>query len=83
MEKDFYLGIDIGGTKCAVVVGDDNFKIRKKIQFETSFTVRSPGFEFNDIGYMRYSDVIHHGSWLAYYVRNPFSIFNNFDSNKK
>jgi hypothetical protein len=51
---------------------------QKKIQFETSFTVRSPGFEFNDIGYMRYSDVIHHGSWLAYYVRNPFSIFNNF-----
>ena len=32
---DFYLGIDIGGTKCAVVVGDDNFKIHHKIQFET------------------------------------------------
>jgi hypothetical protein len=27
---------------------------------------------------MRYSDVIHHGSWAAYYIRNPFSIFNNF-----
>lgn len=35
MEKDFYLGIDIGGTKCAVVAGDDNFKIHRKIQFET------------------------------------------------
>ena len=32
---EFYLGIDIGGTKCAVVVGDDNFKIHHKIQFET------------------------------------------------
>ena len=32
---DYYLGIDIGGTKCAVVVGDDNFKIHKKIQFAT------------------------------------------------
>ncbi len=51
---------------------------QKKIQFETSFTVRSPGLEFNDVGFMRYSDVIHHGSWVAYYVRNPFSIFNNF-----
>jgi glucokinase len=30
-----YLGIDIGGTKCAVVIGDDNFKIYRKIQFET------------------------------------------------
>lgn len=35
MHKNFYLGIDIGGTKCAVVVGDDNFKIHTKIQFET------------------------------------------------
>jgi len=50
----------------------------KRIQFETSLTVRSPGLEFNDVGYMRYSDVIHHGTWVAYYVRDPFSIFNNF-----
>ena len=35
MKMDFYLGIDIGGTKCAVVVGDDSFKIHHKIQFET------------------------------------------------
>ena len=51
---------------------------QKKIQFETSVTVRSPGLEFNDIGYMRYSDVIHHGTWVAYYLRDPFAIFNNF-----
>ena len=50
----------------------------KKIQFETSLTLRSPGLEFNDIGYMRYSDVIHHATWVAYYIRNPFAIFNNF-----
>ena len=31
----FYLGIDIGGTKCAVVAGDSNFKIFQKIQFDT------------------------------------------------
>lgn len=51
---------------------------QKKIQFETSLTLRSPGLEFNDIGYMRYSDIIHHGTWVAYYIRNPFAIFNNF-----
>jgi hypothetical protein len=50
----------------------------KKIQFETSFTLRSPGLEFNDMGYMRYSDVIHHGTWMGYYLRDPFFIFNNF-----
>lgn len=50
----------------------------KKIQFETSLTLRSPGLDFNDMGYMRYSDVIHHATWAAYYIRNPFAIFNNF-----
>jgi len=33
--SEYYLGIDIGGTKCAVVVGDSNFRINHKIQFET------------------------------------------------
>ena len=51
---------------------------KKRVQFETSLTLRSPGLEFNDVGYMRHSDVIHHGSWVAYYLREPFSIFNNF-----
>lgn len=51
---------------------------QKPLQFETSLTLRSPGLEFNDLGYMRYSDLIHHGTWVAYYIRNPFAVFNNF-----
>jgi hypothetical protein len=50
---------------------------KKMLQFETSFTVRSPGLEFNDLGYMRSSDFFHHGSWVAFYKRDPFFIFNN------
>ena len=75
-----YLTFDSTRTSLAGYGGTFKFGrfSQKKIQFETSFTVRSPGLEFNDIGFMRYSDVIHHGSWVAYYVRNPFSIFNNF-----
>jgi glucokinase len=34
-EKEYYLGIDIGGTKCAVVLGDSEFNIHRKVQFET------------------------------------------------
>ena len=75
-----YVSVDSSRTSLAGYGG--TFKLgrssKKKLQFETSFTVRSPGLEFNDIGYMRYSDVIHHGSWVAYYLREPFSIFNNF-----
>lgn len=32
---EIYLGLDIGGTKCAVVVGDASFSILKKIAFDT------------------------------------------------
>lgn len=75
-----YVSVDSSRTSLAGYGG--TFKLgrssKKRLQFETSFTLRSPGLEFNDIGYMRYSDVIHHGSWVAYYIRDPFSIFNNF-----
>ncbi|MBV5313094.1 MAG: ROK family protein [Prolixibacteraceae bacterium] len=33
--EDIYIGLDIGGTKCAVVIGDANFSIKKKVFFET------------------------------------------------
>ena len=32
---DIYVGLDIGGTKCSVVIGDNTFSIKKKIVFET------------------------------------------------
>ena len=35
MKQEFYLGIDIGGTKCAVVGGDSDFTIFSKVQFDT------------------------------------------------
>jgi glucokinase len=35
LSKDIYLGLDVGGTKCCVVVGDNTFAIKKKIVFET------------------------------------------------
>ena len=31
-----FLGVDIGGTKCAVVIGDENGSIFNKIRFETT-----------------------------------------------
>jgi len=32
---EYYLGFDIGGTKCSVVLGDRNFKIYEKVVFAT------------------------------------------------
>lgn len=33
--EDLYIGLDIGGTKCAVIAGDSAFNIKKKTGFET------------------------------------------------
>ena len=32
----YYEGLDIGGTKCAVVLVDDDFNIYEKVFFETT-----------------------------------------------
>ena len=41
MKEKYFLGLDIGGTKCALVVGDENFKIYQKIQFPTKTKERN------------------------------------------
>lgn len=75
-----YLSVDSSLTSLSGYGGTVKFgkTSKKRLQFETCVIVRSPGLEFNDIGYMRYSDVIYQGNWAAYYLRNPFWIFNNF-----
>ena len=35
-DRDIYAGLDVGGTKCSVVIGDSSFTIKKKIGFETN-----------------------------------------------
>jgi glucokinase len=35
MNKEYYLGIDIGGTKCAVIAGTKDMEILEKINFPT------------------------------------------------
>jgi hypothetical protein len=75
-----YLSVDstltsLAGYGATIKIGKSS---KKRWQFESSVTLRSPGLEFNDIGYMRYADVIHHGTWVGYYIRDPFAIFNNF-----
>jgi len=34
-QGDIYLGLDIGGTKCSVVIGDASFSIKHKVVFDT------------------------------------------------
>lgn len=47
-----YVGIDIGGTKCAVVFGDAEGQIVKKIKFETTDKEETLSRIFNAVGEM-------------------------------
>ena len=33
--EELFLGLDIGGTKCSVVLGDASFSIKRKLVFDT------------------------------------------------
>ncbi len=44
-------------------------------RFETGGAWRSPGFECNDIGFLRRADEINQFTWVGWASRNPFAIF--------
>ncbi len=56
-----------------------------ELVFQTGVAWRSPGFEINDLGFMRAADGINQFTWVAYQKRNPFSIFDrlNINGNQK
>lgn len=49
--------------------------------FQSGVTWRSPGFEINDLGFMRSADGINHFTWVAYQQRNPMGKFERWAVN--
>ncbi len=49
--------------------------------FGTGGTWRSPGFEINDLGYLREADKFMNFIWISYNERNPVGIFRNYRFN--
>jgi len=47
----------------------------------TWVTWRSPGFETNDVGYLRAGDEVFQLLWVQYRIWEPFSIFNSINVN--
>jgi hypothetical protein len=64
-----------GGTVEFAKFGQGHFS------FWTWVTWRSPGLDLNDIGYLRYGDVIFQVFWAGYRIWEPFSIFNRMNFN--
>jgi hypothetical protein len=56
-------------------------KLEGKLAFDGGVTWRSPGLEFNDLGFMRNADEINHFYWMGYRINEPFSIFRSIRIN--
>ncbi len=52
-----------------------------ELVFQTGVAWRSPGFEINDLGFMRAADGVNQFTWVAYERRNPLKIFDRFTIN--
>lgn len=50
-------------------------------RFQTGCAWRSPGFEVNDLGYLRTADEINQTTWVGFYRTQPLSIFHSFAFN--
>jgi hypothetical protein len=52
-----------------------------RLMFSTGATWRSPGLELNDIGFLRYADVVMQYFWIGYRFFKPFSLFRSLNLN--
>jgi hypothetical protein len=50
-------------------------------RFQTSFQRRSPGFEINDLGFLRRSDQQSQATWFALQFRKPTTVYRSFQMN--
>jgi hypothetical protein len=69
-----------------VLGGDaEEFKFDKvggqHLLFETAYQRRSPGFEINDIGYLRRADQTSWSTWVGYFDRNERFFYQRFQWN--
>jgi hypothetical protein len=78
-----YIEVDSTRTSLSGYAGSARFGRRSsgRIRFESGVAWRSPGFEINDIGFMRRADEVNQFTWAGYYITDPFWIFRQFSFN--
>jgi hypothetical protein len=65
----------MGGTIRFGKIGGKSGRLGQVFKFETGITLRSPGLELNDIGFMLTSNEINHFTWAGLHYQKSFSIF--------
>ena len=51
------------------------------LMFETAYQRRSPGFEINDLGYLRRADQVSWNTWVGFFDRRQHLFYNRFQWN--
>jgi Domain of unknown function (DUF5916)/Carbohydrate family 9 binding domain-like len=80
---DGRLPLDSGRTALG---GDaEEFKVDKvagqHLMFESAYQRRSPGFEINDLGYLRRADEQSWSTWVGFFDRKQRALYNRFQWN--
>jgi hypothetical protein len=65
----------MGGTVRFGKIGGRQGKYGQILKFETGVTLRSPGLELNDIGFLLTANQINHFTWAGVHWQKPFFIF--------
>ncbi len=78
-----YVSLDSNATSLSGHGGSLSFGLngKSKLRYNLELAWRSPGFELNDIGYLKKSDGIRASFWAGYRITEPFAIFRSFNIN--
>ncbi len=78
-----YLNLDSSRTSLSGHAGSILFgkQANSGLRYDFNLTWRSPGYETNDMGYLRQANTAFHYFWIGYLFTKPFSIFRNMGIN--
>ena len=76
-----YLTYDPSRTSLSGHAGTITFgkNANSGLRYSFAATWRSPGYEINDMGYMRRANTFFQYAWIGYSIKKPFSIFRNMN----
>jgi hypothetical protein len=78
-------GLPLDSTATSLAGDAEELKFGKvagaHLMFESSYQRRSPGFEVNDLGFLRRADQQSWNTWVGYFDRHPRAFYNRFQWN--
>ena len=78
-------GLPLDSNRTSLSGDAEEFKFDKvagsHLMFESAYQRRSPGFEINDLGFLRRADQQSWSTWVGYFDRHPRAFYNRFQWN--